>query len=203
MIPDISVLCNDHDGSTNPVPKISDILSITTVEEVNNLTDSASVTYKARNFVPIPPFLLIPIIEAMKESNDAKKILIATVLAIKEFDTAHSGDSEYKEKAKSKCKDFMLWLYLVAKESNAIKPVPFNSVSSEKVAEKLSRVTEKCLEVSREYASRELPIHSSYYQQLSYRYKGLCSLSNMCDFVHSLKRNLLLFEIPVHCVETY
>ena len=146
MTPDISVLCNDHDNSSVTVPKIADILAVSTGTEIDALAISSTVTFKARNFIPILPFLIDPINEGIKSSNgDAKEVMLKVVAAIKEFDTTHASDSTYTEKAKSKCKDLLFWLYLVASDNAKVNPVPFNSCLNKKVVKAIASVAEDYL----------------------------------------------------------
>ena len=62
----------------------------------------------------------------------------------------HSGDSEYKEKAKSKCKDIVFWLYLVVIDSNTIEAVPSMACNSERLADALKSAAQKCLSTRKE-----------------------------------------------------
>ena len=65
--------------------------------------------------------------------ENPKKVLLACITAIKSFDSDHASDSDYTEKAKSKCKDILLWLFLVLKDNNAIEPISSLACDSEKL----------------------------------------------------------------------
>eukprot|EP00957_Ditylum_brightwellii_P095233 7253597-Ditylum_brightwellii.AAC.1 len=130
MTPDIEVLCREAIGAAIAVPAVTTILAVETAEQVEALADSASVTYKPRNFIPIPPFLVPEVHKSIVKSNgDATSVLIDCVKAIKKFDTDHSGDQGQADKAKSKCKDLLFWLFLVAKNHVLIDKVPWMNCS--------------------------------------------------------------------------
>ena len=144
MIPDIDVLCKKPAGAAIPVPAMTSFLGASSETEVNALTDSASVTFKPRNFVPVPPFLLESVTRSLFENRDeAKKVLLDCIVTIKEFDTTYASNSDYKEKAKSKCKDILFWLYLVSKDSNAIDATLVMACRSPKLSELLKSFEEK------------------------------------------------------------
>jgi hypothetical protein len=113
MTPDIEVLFEKPAGVAVAVPTPTSILAITSVEDLDGLTDGATTTYKPRNFmIPIPPFLMHSINSTIATSRgDAKMILVEVVNAIKEFDTVHAPDIEYVDSARAKCKP--LWFCLV------------------------------------------------------------------------------------------
>jgi hypothetical protein len=145
MTPNVDTLFNVA-GEAVPMPTPTQLLSVSTVEEINALTNSATVTYKPRNLIPIPPFLIETFQKSISNSNgNSKTLLIDCVKAIKEFDTTHTNDEDYVDKARSKCKDIMLWLYLVAIDSPAIEAVQTIICQNEKVAETLAAVTTSCL----------------------------------------------------------
>ena len=124
MTPDVNVLKGIASDTDTPVPAIASILAVKTSEEVDNLNVSATVKFRARNFIPIPPFLLESIHETIATANgDSKKVLIQVVQKIKDFDTAHADDDKFTDKAKSKCKEVLYWLYLVSAGSEAIAAV--------------------------------------------------------------------------------
>ena len=58
MTPEMDSLFKIPDGAAVPTPTPTQVLSVSTVTEVNALTDSTTVTYKPRNLILIPPFLL-------------------------------------------------------------------------------------------------------------------------------------------------
>jgi hypothetical protein len=80
MTPDTEVLFEKPAGVAVPVPTPTSILAITSVEDVDGLADGATTTYKPRNFIPIPPFLMHSINSNIATSRgDAKTILVEVV----------------------------------------------------------------------------------------------------------------------------
>ena len=149
MTPNVDILCEDFAGSNTPTPTPTQILNVSSIEDINNLTVSNSVKYRARNFIPVTPFLLEAINKAIDDSNgDATFVLLDVVKAIKEFDAAHAGDNAYTEKAKSKCKDILLWLFLVCSDSDQIKPTPVSGCNSEALAEAMKSLSNDTLSPS-------------------------------------------------------
>ena len=125
MTPDIETLCKDPEGEPVATPTPTNLIGLTTLENVEDLTLSATIKYKPRNFIPIPPFLLKIVQENVATHNgDASHILLQSAKAIVAFDNEHAGDDEYVDKAKAKCKDFLLWLYLVSAKSDTITATP-------------------------------------------------------------------------------
>ena len=97
----------------NQIPTSTQIFAINTTDDIENLTNSTT-RVKVRNVIPVALFLVEVIHNTINEfGGDIKQILFETTKAIKDFDNVHSGDNEHKEKAKSKCKDIVFWLYLV------------------------------------------------------------------------------------------
>ena len=108
MSPGIETFCKTPTGAAVTVPTITQILSITTVEQADALQDSQTVTFKPSDFIPIPPFLLKPIQDLISKSNgDSRVVLVECVKAVKDFDKKHANNAEYADKAKSKCKEIM------------------------------------------------------------------------------------------------
>ena len=146
MTPDIDTLFATSEEAALAVPSVTQILAVTSIENVDGLTDSATVTYKPRNLIPIPPFLLETIQTSISKSNgNSKPILVECVKAIKDFDTKHANDTTYEDKARAKCKDILFWLYLVSSGNAAIDAVPVTGCNNEKVAEELKNVSSKAL----------------------------------------------------------
>ena len=78
-----------------------------------NLKDNKSESYRARIFIPIPPFLMYPIrLEISVYQGNTERILLDVISSIKLFDSLHDSDNEYKEKAAVKCKPLLLWVYV-------------------------------------------------------------------------------------------
>ena len=140
--PDFEILKKLSGGGNAPVPTMTHLLAVSSVDEVNSLVTSATVQFRPRNFIPVPPFLVKEIDEAISKSNgDAKRVLIKCVEIIKEFDSEHNTDADYKEKAKSKCRDLLFWLYLVLTDNNSIEAVSTIGCNNEKVIKALQKIT--------------------------------------------------------------
>ena len=125
LTPDIVVLCESPEGAATPVPTSTNLLGVSKEEEVNNLTVGARSTYRPRNLMPIIPFLLKPINDAITaHDGNASHVLLAIAKAIKQFDTNVGDDDSYTEKAKQSCKDVLNWIYLVSIDSAAVSAIP-------------------------------------------------------------------------------
>ena len=135
MTPDTETLCKTPEGDAVGTPTPTALNGLTRIETIENLELSATITYKPRNFIPIPPFLLEIVQETIESHNgDSSHILLNSAKAIVAFDNEHSENEEYKDKAKAKCKEFLFWLYLVSADSNAIIPTAVIGCNNEKVA---------------------------------------------------------------------
>ena len=144
MTPDETVLRRLEKNTDTPVPSIASVLAVKTVEEVEKMVVSATVKFNPRNFTPIPPFLLETIHEVIESKNgDTKQVLIQVARKIKEFDTAHANAVAYKDKAKTKCKDILYWLYLTSVESNAIAAVNTIACSNTRLRSQLDDIKAK------------------------------------------------------------
>ena len=110
--PDFEVLCDLPLATAEATPTATNLLNVSSVDDVNALV-VGTTTYKPRNFVPIPPFMLESMNKSIAESNgDTKRVLVDAARVIKDFDTLHASDDGF-EKAKSKSKDILFWLYSV------------------------------------------------------------------------------------------
>ena len=139
MTPDDKVLKRVESNSDTPVPAIASLLAVKTTEDVDALTVSATVKFRARNFIPIPPFMLESIHNTIvAESGNAKKVLITVAQKVKDFDATNTDKEEFKDKAKSKCKDLLYWLYLVCATSDSIAAVNTTSCSHEPLIKRLN-----------------------------------------------------------------
>ncbi len=149
MTPDTEVLFEKPAGVAVPVPTPTSILAITSVEDVDGLADGATTTYKPRNFIPIPPFLMHSINSTIATSRgDAKTILVEVVNAIKEFDFVNAPDIDYVDSAKAKCKPLLFWLYLAGKDDIAIKPIPSENCTNPGLAAAYTQLKSQHLKVS-------------------------------------------------------
>ena len=139
MTPEVEVLKKVEKNTETPVPAIANVLAAKTVEEVDNLVDSATVKFKPRNFVPVPPFLLETIHDVVESKHGNTKLaLLQVVTKIKEFDSDHASDDMYKDKAKTKCRDFVYWLYLASQNNDAIASVNTIACSNTKLQHQLN-----------------------------------------------------------------
>jgi len=107
--PDTDILFRTPDAQAYKVAKLEDILNCVSIEDIKNLKDNKSESYRARNFIPIPPFLMHPIHSAISVyQGNAERILLDVISSVKLFDSLHDSDNEYKEKAVVKCKPLLL-----------------------------------------------------------------------------------------------
>lgn len=141
MTPDLNVLLQIPHATAQGIPTTMQLLSVTSVQEVSNLTIGQTTSFKPRNFIPVPPFLIEPINNSISNSEGDSKVLIEVVRAIKDFDVIHTGDNEYQDKAKSKCKDILIWLYLVG--SGKITPIPTIGCNSRQMIDSFKEIEEK------------------------------------------------------------
>ena len=149
MTPDMTEFKAIPSNTDTAVPSIANLLNVKTEEDVTNLTVSATVKYRARNMIPVPPFLLEATHKVtVEEAGNAKLMLIKAAETIKEFDTAHNNDDEYVDKAKTKCKDLLYWLYLVGIDSPAITPVNSIVCGNARLKTKIKEKTSQCIENS-------------------------------------------------------
>ena len=138
MTPDVNGITSVESDTAQRVPTMTNLIGVKSVNDVDALTTSATVTSKPRNFVPVPPFLLDTVHTAITTAQgDARNILLHCVKAVKAFDTDHADDEEYKDKAQTKSKAFLYWLYLVSQDNNAIKAIVTIGCSNAKVMEAL------------------------------------------------------------------
>lgn len=185
MTPDITVLCKSPTGAATATPSATQLLGVSTRGQVDALAVSATVTYKPRNFIPVPPFLLEVVHQSISKSNgEAKEILVDCVKAIKEFDAAHTNDAEYTDKARSKCKDMMFWLYLVSQSSDAVEAVPATGCNNESMAERLAVIAKKCLDQSEDIS---VSISTQVEKSLKRPFEVLAASSSMTsEFMEKL-----------------
>ena len=154
MTPDIAVLSKVESDSDTAVPTTTNLLNVKTKAEVEALTVSATVKYRARNIIPVPPFLLEPVQKAISSnSGDAKMVLVAAAEEIKAFDSKHADDAAYVDKAKTKCKEFLYWLYIVSSNHDAVKAVNTIVCTNAKVKEYLIRTTVQHISEEKEEVS--------------------------------------------------
>ena len=137
MTPDIDILSKAQEGDAIATPTPTNLHALTNADSVSTMAISATIKYKARNFIPIPPFLLGTVHTAIANHNgDAAQVLVESAKAISAFDTEHAGDDTYQDKAKTSCKDLLFWLFLVSVDNASIDTVPVMGCSNELVATK-------------------------------------------------------------------
>ena len=145
MTPDATILFEKPTGAAVAVPTATNILAVTSIADIEALTDGTT-TYKPRSFIPVTPFLCQDINNTIvKTQGDCKKLLLAVVLAIKDFDTKFDGDEEYTNKARQKCKEILYWLYLSSKEESPIQAIPTTVCTSRRVRERLNNLSQHCV----------------------------------------------------------
>ena len=145
MTPDTMTLYEKPTGAAVAIPIAINILSVTTIDDIDAFTDGTA-TYKPHNFIPLTPFLCKEVSEGItKNQGDYKTLLLTVMLAIKKFDAEFDGNDDYTNKARQKCKDILYWLYLVGKEDSPIKAIPTTVCTSRRVQERLNGITSQCL----------------------------------------------------------
>lgn len=99
------------------------------------------------NFIPVPPFLLQTGVNdsISKSKGDSGNLLVACDSAITEFVTLHKNDEEFIDKAMTKCKDLVSWLYLVSQDDASIAAAPTIGCGNKKVAMALQGIKYSCL----------------------------------------------------------
>ena len=124
MMPDINSLLNIPSLQNNVVPKREEIVACASTNEIKKLNDSTTQSFKPRNFIPIPPFLVWPIQAAVRKySGDPDSILLEAINASKEFNSTHQEDNDYEDKALLKCRNLFYWLFLAGKNDNIIEKI--------------------------------------------------------------------------------
>ena len=146
MTPDTATLLEQPAFAAQTVPTITNILKATTSAEVDGLQDSAAQKYKPRNFIPIPPFLVLPIASAIASSKgDAKAVLLEAISAIVSFDATHLNDAEYQDIASQKCKPLLFWLFLAQKDDNFVKSIHSQACCNVTLVQSFEQMTKECL----------------------------------------------------------
>lgn len=118
MTPDTDLLFATPHEVAFKITKKENILNCATLEDVKTLEDSDTVSYRARNFILIPHFLMqVVVLSISANQGNATKILLEVLSAIKTFDTTYGNDGDYKKIAKVECKPLLFWLYNAVKGS--------------------------------------------------------------------------------------
>ena len=146
MTPDTTTLLETPEGTAVAIPTVTNLLAVKSIDDINALTNGTTTTYKPCHFIPITPFLCQTVSESIeKNEGDCKSLLLAVVLAIKQFDTEFDGNADYTNKAKQKCKDILYWLYLSSKADSPVKSIPTTVSKSRRIRDKLIEVTSTCI----------------------------------------------------------
>ena len=143
MTPDTELLFATPHLTAFTMPKKEDILSCVTLEDVQALVECNTVSYRARNFIPIPPFIMQVVTSAiMANKGNAANLLLEVVSAIKTFDTNFSSDGDYKEKAATECKPLLYWLYIAVKGSleDGIKKIDTQPCAKLDLVQQLNKI---------------------------------------------------------------
>ena len=69
MIPDTDVLFETPHVDAYRVAKKGDILKCIILVDIEILKESSTVSYRARNFIPIPPFLTQTVVSAISANK--------------------------------------------------------------------------------------------------------------------------------------
>ena len=187
MTPNTVTLLEKPDTAAVAVPTITNLLAVTSITDIENLTVSSS-TYKPRNFIPITPFLCKVVSESIETTKgNYQELLLAVVKEIKNFDTKFTGNAEYTNKAKQKCKDLLFWIYLAGIEESPISAIPTTINTSQRVREKLNGVTTACIGKKDNNASNSVEFADAIGAQLKRPLEIIAtSNSNQSDLLRSL-----------------
>lgn len=146
MTPDMKVLSNVEATSPTSVPTTTHLFGASDQAQIDVLTLSDRITYHPQSLIPIPPFMIPAVHEAIVDSNgDVYQVFLTALRAIKDFDSIHNNDNDYIDKARSKSKDIIFWLYLVSQDHASIEAVPTMGCSNKTLAKALKTVLDSCL----------------------------------------------------------
>ena len=125
-----------------PMPTPTNLLGISTAETAAALATGSS-NLKARNFSPVPPFLVNPLASAIK-ANDGSVIhvLMTAISSIHNFDTVNADDDEFVEKAKDECLQFVQWLYAANLTPSPIANIVTQMCEDQSILRKYKGITE-------------------------------------------------------------
>jgi hypothetical protein len=138
--PNVEVLFRQPHPDAYAVAKREDIMNCTSIDDIANLAVSQSQYIRARNFIPVPPFLVRTLNDsiAINKAN-TDQVFLDVITEIKVFDEVHKDDDEYKEKAATKCKMFLQWLYVACKDvdEESIAQIQFSNCANEALSKRL------------------------------------------------------------------
>ena len=144
--PDAAVLfCQPHPQAYE-VAKREDIMNCSSLQDVKDLKESTSQSIQARDFIPVPPFLVKTLGDSIAvNKDDTYKIFFDDITAIKKFDDAHKDDAEFKEKVVTKCKQLQHLLYVASTDDGAtsIAQIHFAVCTNEGITAKMREFEKK------------------------------------------------------------
>ena len=86
VTPDVNQLLEISAIATN-IPTMEDYLKVESIEDIRKLRNSKDTCYTARNFVPVPPFMLYKMNQVILDHDrDIYQTLLLAINIIKEFD---------------------------------------------------------------------------------------------------------------------
>ena len=122
------------------MPTPTSLFGITTAGGLALATGSTNL--KARNFSPVPPFLLNEISDTIKAKDGAAiYVLTAAITAIQAFDAANIDNDEFSEKAKDECLQFIQWLYAATLDESPIEGIITELCEDEIILKKYEGIT--------------------------------------------------------------
>ena len=187
MTPDVNVLMQIPYATAQGIPTATQLLAVTSIEDISNLAVGQTTSYKPRNFIPIPPFLLDTISDAISNSDgDSKNVLLEVVRSVKDFDILHAGDNEFQDKAKSKCKDILFWLYLAGIDK--ITSIPMMGCNNRQMIDSFKLIEDKELNLATENQDNDQGFNSKELERILKRPLEMLAASSCStqDFMHKL-----------------
>ena len=147
--PDAKILFRQPHPQAYEVARREDIMNCSCLQDVKDLKESASQSIRARNFIPVPPFLVRTLGKSIAvNKEDTYKIFFDVITAIKEFDETHKDDEEFKEKAATKCKQLLHWLYVASTDDDitGIAQIQFSICTNEGITARMKEFEKKNFE---------------------------------------------------------
>ena len=108
----------------------------------NQVLATGSTSIKARNFSPVPPFLISQVSDIIKaKDGSATHVLLAAITTIQSFDAANTDNEDFPEKAKDECLQFIQWLYTATFENSPIEVIVTELCEDETILQKYEGIT--------------------------------------------------------------
>ena len=108
----------------------------------NQVLATGSTSIKARNFSPVPPFLISQVSDIIKaKDGSATHVLLAAITTIQSFDAANADNEDFPEKAKDECLQFIQWLYTATLENSPIEVIVTELCEDETILQKYEGIT--------------------------------------------------------------